>query len=179
VGIIDRIILTVYTMALLVCSGLAVLIGLGWARPAGAIRVALDTLNGRLSIGAVGLIFFVSSVRLLILAFRRRQPGQSVVHETDLGDVNISLDAIENLVQRVARQMRGVRDVRPQVGLSADGLHASMRVWVSPDVNIPELARDLQEEVGRSVQGVVGVALAGLDIRVENITTETRRGRVD
>ena len=178
-AIVDRIILTVYTVALLVVSGLAVLIGLGWARPAGVIRDALVTLNGRLSIGALGLIFFVSSARLLILAFRRRQPGQAVVHETDLGDVRISLDAIENLVQRVARQTKGVRDVRPQVALGSDGLHAAMRVWVSPDVNIPDLARELQEEVDRSVQGVVGVALAGLDIRVENITTETRRGRVD
>ncbi len=178
-GIIDRIILTVYTVALLVLSALAVLIGVGWDKPAGVIRAALDTLNGRLTIGALGLIFLVSSARLLILAFRGRQPGQSVVHETDLGDVRISLDAIENLVQRVARQIKGVRDVRPQVALGADGLHAAMRVWVSPDVNIPDLARDLQEEVGRSVQGVVGVALAGLDIRVENITTETRRGRVD
>lgn len=178
-GILDRIILTVYTIVLLAASGLAVLIGVGWERPADAVRASLGTLNGRLSIGAVGLIFFVSSVRLLILAFRRGQPGQSVLHETDLGEVRISLDAIENLVQRVARQCKGVRDVRPQVGLDADGIHGTLRVWVSPDVSVPDVARELQDEIGEAVQGVVGVALAGLDIRVENITTETRRGRVD
>lgn len=178
-GILDRIVLTVYTVALLPISLSTVLLALGWAQPFFAVRYALLTLNGRVGIGLLGALLFVSSVRLLYLAFRGRRAGRQVVHETELGDVRISLDAVENLVQRVSRQIKGVRDVRPHVALTPDGVEADVRVWVAPDVCIPDLARQIQEEVRRSVQTVVGVAMSSLEIRVENITTEARRGRVE
>lgn len=178
-GILDRVVLTVYTVALLPISLFAVLIALGWGRPFDVVRASLLTVNGRAAVGLIGALLFVSSVRLLYLAFRGRGAGGQVVHETDLGDVRISLDAVENLVQRVSRQVKGVRDVRPHVRLVADGVEADVRVWVAPDVCIPDLARQVQEEVRRSVQTVVGVALSALEIRVENITTEGRRGRVE
>jgi uncharacterized alkaline shock family protein YloU len=179
VGILDRAVLTVYTVALLPISLFAVLLALGWGKPFDAVRGALLTPNGRAAIGLLGTLLFVSSVRLLYLAFRGRGAGQQVVHETELGEVRISLDAVEHLVQRVSRQVKGVRDVRPHVRLAPDGVEADVRVWVAPDVSIPDLARELQEEVRRSVQAVVGVALSALEIRVENITTEARRGRVE
>jgi uncharacterized alkaline shock family protein YloU len=175
----DRIILTAYTILLTVVSLLTVLVAAGWTRPMDGVRVSLLSTNGRLAVGLVGLLFFVSSVRLLVLAFRPRDSRQQVVHETELGEVRISLDAVESLVNRVARQVKGVRDVRPRVALNAAGIEAWLRVWVSPDVSIPGVAQELQEEIARSVQSVVGVGVSGLDIRVENITTEVRRGRVE
>ncbi len=177
-SIIDRVVLTVYTVALLPLSLFTVLLAFGWDMPFLAVKRALASPNGRAGIGVLGLLLLVSSVRLLYLAFRRH-PGQQVLHETELGDVHISLDAVENLVKRVARQVKGVRDVRPYVRLTAEGIEADLRVWVSPDVCIPDLARELQEEVRRSVQTVVGVGVAGLEIRVENITTQVHRGRVE
>jgi uncharacterized alkaline shock family protein YloU len=179
VGIVDRIILTLYTVALTVLSLLAVAVAFGWSRPLDTVLAALRATNGRAAVATVGAIFFLSSVRLLILAFRRRQPGQQVVHETELGEVRISLDAVENLVRRVARQATGVRDVRPQVRLAPEGVEARLRVWVSPDVSIPGVARELQDALRRSVHEVVGVELAALDVQVENVTTEVRRGRVE
>lgn len=178
-GIADRIILTLYTIALTLFSLLAVAVAFGWSRPLDTVLAALQASSGRAAVASVGAIFFLSSVRLLILAFRRRQPGQQVVHETELGEVRISLDAVENLMQRVARQVKGVRDVRPAVRLSPEGVEARLRVWVAPDISIPDVARELQDELRRSVQNVVGVELAALDVHVENVTTEVRRGRVE
>lgn len=176
-GLLDRLLLTVYTLALMVFSAITVVVAVGDQAPFNAFHLALLNPQGRWVTGAVSLLVFVSSARLLYSAFA--PPRMQVVHETDLGDVRISREAVENLVQRVARQVRGVRDVRARVGLGGDGVVARARIWVSPDVGIPGLARQLQDELRRAMREVVGVELSELTLRVENISTEGRRTRVE
>lgn len=176
-GLLDRLLLTVYTLALTVFSAITVVVALGDQRPFHAFQVVLLTATGRWITGGISLLVLASSVRLLYSAFAR--PRIQVVHETELGDVRISREAVENLVQRVARQIRGVRDVRARVALASDGVEARARIWVSPDVGIPGLAQQMQDEVRRAVREVVGVELTLFEVRVENITTEGRRVRVE
>lgn len=177
--LVDRVILTLYTFALAFLSLSTVLLALGWNQPLDAFQTAARTVEGRWTLGILGLIFFAVSLRLLYAGFRRQRDGRPVRHEAALGEVFISLDAIENLVGRVARGQRGVRDARPAVETGPEGLCVRLRTWVSPDVNIPRLAEDLQQEIGRYVEQVVGVQVAEVRIAVENITTEARRSRVD
>ncbi len=176
-GLLDRLLLTVYTVALTLFSAITVVVALGDQRPFHAFQLALVNPEGRWITGLVSLLVLASSVRLLYSAFAR--PRMQVVHETDLGDVRIAREAVENLVQRVARQVRGVRDIRARVALGPDGVVAWARVWVSPDVGIPGLARQVQDEVRRAMREVVGVELSELRLHVENISTEGRRTRVE
>ena len=176
-SLVDRVLLTVYTFALMVTAALSLLVSLGDQRPFAAFELAFHTVQGRWVTGGVSLLVLIASLRLLYSAFA--QPQVQVVHETELGQVRISRDAVEHLIQRVARQVRGVRDVRPRVHIGAEGIVARARIWVSPDVNIPALAGQMQDELRRTVREVVGVELSELHLAVENITSETRRGRVD
>jgi len=176
-GLLDRLLLTVYTLALTFFSALTVIVALGVRWPFNVFRLALLNPEGRWVTGAISLLVLVSSLRLLYSAFA--QPRMQLVHETELGEVRISREAVETLVQRVARQIRGVREVRARVGLTGDGVTASARIWVSPDVGIPALAQQLQEELRRAMREVVGVELSALTLKVENIASEGRRLRVE
>lgn len=176
-SLVDRVLLTVYTFALMVTAALSLVVSLGDARPFLAFELAFQTTEGRWVTGAVSLLVLIASLRLLYSAFA--QPQVQVVHETELGQVRISRDAVEHLIQRVARQVRGVRDVRPRVQIGPEGIIARARLTVSPDVNIPALAAQVQDELRRTVREVVGVELAELHLAVENITAESRRGRVE
>lgn len=178
-GLVDRIILTIYTFALAFFSLAIVLLALGWDEPQSLLAAAVATQSGRVALGLAGLVFFAVSVRLLYFAFNRPNRHRAVVHEAELGEVRISLEAVENLVARVARGIKGVRDVRPVVRDGPEGLDVRLRVWVSPDVSIPELTQHMQEEIARYVRSVVGVGVANVETFVENITTESRRARVE
>ncbi|MBE3590458.1 MAG: hypothetical protein IMW98_06510 [Firmicutes bacterium] len=46
-------------------------------------------------------------------------------------------------------------------------------------MSIPELTQHMQEEIARYVRSVVGVGVANVETFVENITTESRRARVE
>jgi len=176
-GALDRVLLFVYTVALMVCAAVSLVISLGYQAPFRAFELAFHTAQGRWTTGAVSLLVLVASVRLLYSAFA--QPRVHVVHVTELGEVRISREAVEHLLQRVARQVRGVRDVRPRATISGESIAAHLRIWVSPDVNIPGLAGQLQEELRRAVREVVGVELTELHVAVESITAEARRTRLE
>lgn len=178
-GIFDRIILTIYTVALTFISAAFVALAAGWHVPLDYMRKAIVDPNGRWVVGIAGSVFFIASVRLLYFAFRRTGKNRSLLHETELGEVRVSLDAVENLVARVAILQRGVREVKARAEAADGRVVVSLRIWVTPDTSIPEVGTLLQREVARQVRNVIGAEVAQVRLHVVNITAESRRGKVE
>lgn len=177
-GIFDRIILTLYTFSLTFISFVTVLIALGWDRPLRYVEESLAGRDGRLVVGISGAVVLIVSLRLLYLAFRR-YPRQTIVHETAMGEVRISLDAIENLVRKAVHQVRGVREVKAAVASAPGGVAVRVRASVTPDINIPEASDQIQNTVKNYVRNVVGIGVQEVKITVDNIGDEHRRGRLE
>ncbi|BDG59880.1 alkaline shock response membrane anchor protein AmaP [Caldinitratiruptor microaerophilus] len=175
-GTLDRVILTLYTLSLAILSFLTALYAVSpdWVPIVRWFEEARSGPN-RLVLGLVGAAFFAVSVRLIFFAFARRGAGQAVVHETEVGEVRISLSAVESLVRRVARGIKGVRDVKAGVFLGPSGLVAEIRGTLSPDVSIPDVSAEMQSAVKAQVHRVVGVEVAEVRVRVESLATEPRR----
>ncbi|MGE5485183.1 MAG: alkaline shock response membrane anchor protein AmaP [Ignavibacteriales bacterium] len=178
-SLFDRVVLTLYTFFLALFSILMILTSLGWGYPLALLNANLETVSGRWGTGVVSAVLLTASLRLLYLGFRKRRGVQTVVHETAMGEVRISLDAVEDLVHRVGRQVQGVREVRPRVTSGPSGLRVAVRLGVSPDVSIPQVSDELQTAIQNYVKNVVGVGVSGIQVFVETITTESRRSRVE
>lgn len=180
-GILDRIVLELMTIGLAFVAAVAVLMALGWLAPLNQLQYALSATNGRWAVGLVGLVYLVGAVRFILYGFaRRRYPSQTLTQDTELGEVRVSLGAVESLVKKVAHQVRGVRDIHAWVGKNADGgIDVELQVVVSPESNIPSLSDEIQTSVRDYVHNVVGVTVGQVKVLVENISNEARRGRVD
>jgi uncharacterized alkaline shock family protein YloU len=180
-GIIDRLVLTIYTLLLAIVSGMMVVVAIApdWMQPHVWFAEAMTTPRGRWAVGVIGAVFFAVSVRLIAVAFRRRGGGQPVIHETAMGEVRISLDAVENLVRKTARSIKGVREIKAIVSHTKDGLHIFLMGTISPEVSIPEVSEEIQSQVRTYVKRVVGVEPIDIRLQVENIANEGRRARLD
>lgn len=180
-GIIDRIVLSIYTFSLAIISGLMILVAMapGWLEPDVWLGELLDTARGQLLLGLVGIAFFAVSVRLIVFAFTRRSGGQPVVYESSIGEVRISLDAVESLVKKTARSIKGVREMKASITHSKEGLYAHLVGTVSPDVSIPEVSEEIQTAVRQYVKRVVGVEMSEVKIDIENIAADGRSRRLD
>lgn len=178
-GLFDRVVLAVSTVSLAIIAALTMLMSFGWTFPLDLLGTSLQTPQGRLVIGLLSGFYLISSLRLVYYAFRRKYSGQTVIHETSLGEIRVSLDAVENLVRRVARQTQGVRDVKSHVSLSTAGIRVWAKIVVSPDVSIPSVSNEVQSSIKSYVRNVVGVEVADVCVYVENITAEIRRSRVE
>lgn len=174
-SLVDRVFLAFYSLCLAVVSLVVVAVASGWQGPVAALETSLADPRSRWVLGILGTIFFAFSLRFLTLGVRSQRSARSVVHETAMGDVSVTLGAIENLVRRVARQCVGVRDVRGWVRYGAAGLSVHLRLTVSPDVSIPKVSEEVQKSVGQYVRDVVGVGVAEVRVMVDNIGTEPRR----
>lgn len=178
-GIPDRILLALYAMVLTAVSLALFVVSLGWTTPLESLLSVLEDPRGRMALGLSSLAFLAVSLRFLYFGFRRKYPSRAIIHETPLGEIRVSLGAVENLVKKVARQIHGVRDVRASVANTPEGVVTDIRAWVSPDVSVPEVSENIQKSVGEYVKNVVGVGVAEVRVLVENITTEARRARVE
>lgn len=177
-GAFDRVILTLYTFILTFLSFGTVLVALGWRVPLDYFEMGATSQNGRLALGLLGALFLIASIRLLYFGFHR-YPGEATVHETPLGEVKVSLDAIEGLVRKVVNQVKGVREARAGVSNSPNGVRVRVRASVSSDVSIPQLSDEIQNTVKNHVRSVVGIGVYEVKVYVNSIGEEHRRPRVE
>lgn len=112
---------------------------------------------------------------LYLFAFAlRRQEEVGIRQETEIGHVRISMRAIENLVFRTARSVRGVKDVEARVHPSPEGVAIDVSLVVHPDLQIPRLSEEVGYLVRSKVREMVGVEVGNVSIEVRNIAPEAR-----
>ena len=170
-GIIDRIILSIYTLLLAFLSMGVILLSLRLIS-LDLVWTGILHISGHWEAGLVGAVFLLISIRLLLAGMRSRMIKDTIVHHNDMGDVHISLDAIKNLVEKTARHTRGVRGVKVSVNLDGQGLKVSLKAVVSPEVHVPNISAELQQRVHDHIKNTVGVELADVQVFVENISND-------
>jgi uncharacterized alkaline shock family protein YloU len=170
-GIFDRIILTIYTFLLTFLSMGVIIISLRLV-PFESVGTSIALIYGQWEAGLVGAVFLMVSVRLLLAGLRSRRRKETIVHHNELGDVHISLDAVENLVAKAARQVRGVRGIKVSACQYGPGLKLYVKAVISPESHVPTVTAQIQDKVNTYIKNTVGVELAEMRILVENISSE-------
>jgi uncharacterized alkaline shock family protein YloU len=170
-GIFDRIILSIYTFLLAFLSLGVILISAKFISQE-QVWTSISLIYGQWEAGLVAAVFLLVSVRLLLAGLRSRGSGGTIVHHNEMGDIYISLDAIENLVEKAARHVRGVRGVKVRASHSPAGLKMRLKAVISPESNIPTVTAEIQQRVNEYIKNTVGVELTDMHILVENISND-------
>jgi uncharacterized alkaline shock family protein YloU len=174
VQLVDRVVLTIYAVSLSVISLLCLLVSFGWREPLEAFGRALAISTGRTVTGVISGFLFLIGLRFVYIGIQKA-PVHALVHNTDMGQVRISLVAVKNLVTRVASRIPGVRSVKAGVTSGEEGLCVALELKVAVDANLPELADKLQKAVSSYVRDVVGVNVESVSVSVADIALEGRR----
>lgn len=123
------------------------------------------------------LIFVITgavAAYLFAMAFRSRSTNETIQYSTPLGDVRISIQAIEDLALRAAKKIRGVRDADIYVKQSQSGLALIVRIGVAPDVSIPEVSNELRTKLGSYIRDTAGMNIADVEVTVRKIAADVR-----
>lgn len=125
--------------------------------------------NLRWGLGAagLGLLFVAFSAVYSNLSTRRWE--RSVVFHNPLGEVMVSLTALEDIGRQAKAEVPGVKDLKLRVLPRRRGLQATARVVLFSDANVPSTTELIQEVVRRRLQEVVG---EGQDLRPRVIVTK-------
>ena len=170
-SIIDRIILSIYTILLTVLSLLSILLSVK-ILPQQYWQQGLSLIYGRWEAALIGGIFFLVSIRLLLAGLRSRRGPNKIVHQTEMGVVEISIGAVEDLIAKTARHTRGVRDAKVNIKQLGDEVKVDMRIVVGPEYNIPKVAAEIQTRTQEYLKNTVGLTMAEVRILVNDISNE-------
>ncbi len=149
--------------------------GLGWQGPASFSALWEAWGLGLWEALALGALLLAAGVYLLLLPLRR-EDDEGIRQETEMGHVRISLRAIENLVRRVASEVRGIKDVEVEAHPSPEGVAVHLYLVVHPDTSIPEICDDVGRRVRSQVRETVGVDVGDVSRRFATSPPETGRG---
>jgi len=175
-GWFDRTLLGLFSLCIMALSlFVAFMAAVAGTGPLDWFSIALVHPNMRVAVGLVALVFLLVSMKFFINSITgRRELRQAVIHENALGQVRVTVPALENLVHKVSSQVRGVREVKPRVDCRPEGVVIFVQATVTPDISIPQVSDEIQNRVRDYVTEVAGVNVASVRILVENISGETK-----
>lgn len=173
----DRGLLFVYTLALTICFLTVIPFLAGWLDWS-----LLAPLYNQLPVRPeIVLIFFLGLLILMgaRLFWANIKPARKhvIVHEGAMGQVRVALTAMEDLAAKVVAQNSGVHDVRARVLALPQGVGISVQATVTPDTQIPDLSKAIQEQVKEKILAVTGIAVQQVHVFVNSISA--RKPRVE
>lgn len=172
-SVLDRIILLAVALFLLVLGLLGVVDALGWDSTPLWDQLAQFVSSRPIETGIIGLLFVLAALHIFFFAGMQER-DTSIVRETPLGQIRTHSRAIENLVVRSARNVRGVRDVEATVRPKEN----AVEIWVSlvahSDVSIPEVTEQVQRQVEEEVRGTAGVPVSAVVVDVRNVAGQNK-----
>jgi len=165
-------ILTIYNLFLVAISALIVALALGYPEPWNWINQAFGTLQNRWISGGVGVLLAATGIGLMVQSFKTVPETEVVVQESSTGQVVITIPAIKQIVLKAVKLVEGVREARPEVKNSQDGVVVSLALLVNPDYKIPEMTASVQEKVRTMLEEVGGLRVAEVRIKVDDFASK-------
>lgn len=120
--------------------------------------------------GILFTLFFIAGTWVLYPFFANREKKTTSINQTELGMVDITLDAVDKLVKGVAMQQEGVNEIETHLKTSEKGLHIHLSGKVEPDIPIPNLTKDLQLIVKSYIEDTTGVTVEEVRVLVKSIS---------
>lgn len=103
-----------------------------------------------------------------------------IAFDNPSGRVTVSLMAIEDLLKRTILKLSEVKGVRPIIRATKRGLDITVRLTLTADVNIPDVAAKVQRIATKKIQDAVGLEEPmNVSIYVGKIIAEQGKGKND
>ncbi len=176
-GPLDRGILLIYTFTTTLLFLVLLALLAGWKEPYNVLLKEVAKPGQEELLLVLTIFYVLMGARLFWKGLISKGRKQAVVQDGELGDVRVSLPAIESLAEKVTSSMKGVRNVRARVVPARQGINIYMKISVAPDINVPSLSRDIQQQVMDNVLEVAGIAVREVRVAVESFIS--RKNRVE
>lgn len=121
-----------------------------------------------------GVAVLLVGVLCLHLAMRRAKRKGFVVQTTDVGELSISIRAIEDLVNKCVAKHEELHVSSTTLENSRDGLIIGLRVGLATGVNIPLAVSALQKQIKQYVTACSGVDVNEVKVQVETTSAKAK-----
>lgn len=114
-----------------------------------------ETLRTICAATAAGLLLFNYVFYKIFTVSSRR--GGVIAFDNPSGRVNVSLQAIEDMIKRVINKTPEVKEIKSKISASKKGLAIKITLILRTEGSIPEVTSRVQELVKKRVQEAIGL----------------------
>lgn len=181
---IDYLILTVFSVVILIASIIVILLSVGFLdmnTVGGFLQRAIDGTKTHnivlivsiiLGLLAVKAIFFVDSGK------EKKSDESGILMENGNGKLMISKSSLENLVNSIVREFESAEDIRTTIQIDqSNNLKVVVNIVVSKDVIIKELTLNLQNKIKEAIKKTSDLDVKEVDVQIRNIASQNRENK--
>ncbi len=152
---------------------------LGWLVPINMLIEVMEQGDVRLALAAGSIFIVILALYNIHSLFKKKTVAKfTMVDTTDLGEIHITLDAIENFISRAAASIKEVKEVKPKIKMLPEGVAMLLKIVISPDTNVPQVTKDIQNRVAQYLKEYGGMEVLEIEVVVDKIAQPTK-SRVD
>lgn len=177
-NIFNRIMVIIGSICLVLGSGSLLLITTGvvdpqeWLpAPWHEVFTPFTQLNPAHGWSVLGMCLGGSLVGVLLLWLELRSRStkvpELVVEKDNLGNISASISSIQDLVNREAENIEGVRESLTQVKNSSRGIHLQCRLSVDPQTSASQIGQQVQERIKTAVEHFLGKPVLGINLQTQ------------
>ncbi len=155
-----RIFMLVFMLMMIAAGAVLIAISLNVISPeqwADVIGQATATITAQASVGSAGCLFVLIGLVAPYMQAKQFKKKRIIAFQNPDGEVTVSLTAIEEYIQKIAKGIPGIKDVRSQVDIDRKGIDITIDVSLVSGSNIPQVTETIQMEVRNKVQSMLGV----------------------
>lgn len=179
--IIDRIILTIYSIIVLIESILAIFLVFGWVDIQNITEILRDMLNNYVAynvIFGVSIVFIILSIKAILFYSgssdkenrKKDKLGEGVLLENEDGKLLISKDTIERLANNTLRNFENIKDARTKVFIdSKNNIAIVVELQILQNTVIKDLNSNLQSSIKETIKNATDLEVNEINIKVKNI----------
>lgn len=169
-----RFFLAFFSLVVAALAAFFIALAAGWELPLSALYDFLAVPSNRWAAGIISVVVLLISLYLFLTSFQRSSKREVVLQETEHGYVEITNSALEDLIRRAARHVRGVREVKPILRYNRDGLSVVLRIGINPDASIPAVSEQVQQITRDYLEEKAGIQVRGISVLVESVSFEQK-----
>jgi uncharacterized alkaline shock family protein YloU len=140
--------------------------------PLAVLQTSLTTVYGSLEYALLAGLLLVLAIAVLVSGLRRNEREETIVQQGPLGEVRVCFKAVENLVLKAAKGIKGVRETKTRIVYADNVLIIFLRAVTYPDQVIPQVTAELQVAVKEYVENTTGSTVTEVKVMIENVVTD-------
>ncbi|ADI01209.1 conserved hypothetical protein [Syntrophothermus lipocalidus DSM 12680] len=164
-----------YNLFFMVVMAGVLALSLGFGQPLTWLNEVLNTTRERIITGGVAGLGLLIGLYVLIASLKSDEPPVTTVLEGPLGEISMTVPAVKQIIMKAARTVEGIREVKPVVKFSRDGIRVFLHLMINPDYRVPEMTENLQNQVSRQLEDIGGLKVAEIKVLVDDIVNKSPR----
>lgn len=116
------------------------------------------------------VLLFIASAWIIYPFFFNENVNTTAISKSEIGEIDISLSALDSLVNNIALEQDGVVAIKNTLKATEEGLIIDLTARVYPSMSIPNITKELQKLVKSYIEDTTGVSVAEIKVLVEEIS---------